>query len=285
MEQLVAALKQTLIDFSAGRVQQPVRSVLEISKHGGWFALMPAVFNDLMGAKLVTVFPSNTKSGIPTHLAMIALFRADTGESLAVMDGRLITEMRTAAVSAIATEILAPADGRVLAILGSGVQAKSHLEALCNVRCFEEIRVWSRTQEHASRFSAENKVKSVESAEAAVRDADVIITVTGSPTPILDGDWLKPGAYVNAVGAVGPKRRELDDKTMEDAVVIVESREAALQESGDILLTGASVYAELGELLAGKPKVEGRRTVFKSLGIACEDLAAAQLVYQTLQIS
>jgi thiomorpholine-carboxylate dehydrogenase len=288
LDQLIPALKQALIDFSTGRMQQPVRTVLRISEHNGWFAVMPAVCADVMGAKLVTMYPGNTSRNLPTHQAMIQLFDSATGAPLAVMDGRLITEMRTAAVSAIATDLLAPAGARVLTIFGSGVQAKSHLDALRSVRRFEEIRVWSRTPEHAHRFAKENGLISVDSPEEAVREADVVVTVTNADEPVLCGRWLLPYAYVNAVGAVGPERRELDEEVMRGACVIVESRETALQESGDILLAGATVHAELGELLADPSRNiarEGSRIVFKSLGIASEDIAAARLVWHALETS
>ena len=211
---------------------------------------------------------------------MIQLFSAATGEPLAIMDGRLITEMRTAAVSAIATDLLARRDTQVLAILGSGVQARSHLEALRLVRPFGEVRVWSRTPEHAARFARETGARAM-SAEAAVREADVVVTATSSPEPVLRGEWLRDGAHVNAVGAVGPSMRELDDRAMQ-GVLVVESREAVEKESGDVILSGATVYGELGELLAGGRKIPtGQRTVFKSVGIAIEDLAAAKLVYES----
>jgi ornithine cyclodeaminase/alanine dehydrogenase-like protein (mu-crystallin family) len=180
---------------------------------------------------------------------MIQLFRADTGEPLAVMDGRLITEMRTAAVSAVAVDYLARRDAKVLAILGSGVQARSHVQALLRVRRFEEIRVWSRSKANALRFAEEVGAR-VTTAEEAVRDADVVLTLTSSPVPVLQGRWLKKDAVVCAVGAVTPDRRELDDEAMRGAVV-VESREAALREPGDILLAKAEVSAEIGELLNG----------------------------------
>jgi ornithine cyclodeaminase/alanine dehydrogenase-like protein (mu-crystallin family) len=285
-DQLIPVLKQALIDFSTGRIQQPVRSVLRITEHNGWFGLMPAILSDVMGAKLVTMYPSNTSRNLPTHLATIQLFDSVSGAPLALMDGRLITEMRTAAVSAIATDLLAPASARVLAFFGSGVQARSHLEALRSVRRFEEVRVWSRTPEHARRFAEDTGVIPIDSPERAVKGADVVVTVTGADEPVLRGRWLAPRAYVNAVGAVGPERRELDEEVMHGACVVVESREAALRESGDILLAGATIHFELGELLADPSKNiahEGGRIVFKSLGIASEDIAAARLVWQALK--
>jgi ornithine cyclodeaminase/alanine dehydrogenase-like protein (mu-crystallin family) len=195
------------------------------------------------------------------------------------MDGRLITEMRTAAVSAAATKLLASPDAKILAILGSGVQARSHVEALRLVRPFEEIRVWSPNLEHATRFAQEVGATAM-SAEKAVRDADVVLTVTSSKTPVLNGDWLKPGCHVNAIGACRPDWRELDDQAMQKNLVFVDSREGALSESGDVILSGAKIHAELGEALADKiPARANETTIFKSLGMAVEDIAAATLVY------
>ena len=283
MESLIPAMEQALIDFSSGSVVQPVRNSLSIPEQTAFLGVMPAVYGEVMGAKLVTVYPNNTAAGLPSHQALIVLFRSSTGEPLAVMDGRLITEMRTAAVTAVATKLLARRDARVLAILGSGVQARSHFEALQLVRCFEEVRVWSRTPENARRFAAEIGARNM-TAEQAVRGADVVVTVTGAAEPILRGEWLEPGALVNAVGAVGPKRRELDDEAMRRGTVVVDSRQAAFVESGDVLLSQAPVYAELGELLSGaKAKPPAAITVFKSLGIAVEDLAAARLVYSAIK--
>jgi len=279
LEDLIPALEQALVSFSAGLVRQPLRTIIPIEEHQAFLGVMPAVYGDVMGAKLVCVYPGNAARGLHTHLAMIHLFRSDTGEPLAAIDGRLITELRTAAVSALATKTLAPASTSVLAVLGSGVQARAHICALRLIRQFEDIRIWSRTPAHAERLAEEVGGKAV-ALEAAVRDADVVITVTNSPEPIVRGEWLKAGAYVNAVGAVGPTRRELDAEVMRSGPVIVESREAALRESGEIVISQVPVYAELGEILAGKKAAPtGRNIIFKSTGIAVEDLAAAKLVY------
>ncbi len=280
LEELLPVMEKALIDFSAGRVKQPLRNIIPIPEAQALFAVMPAVYGDVIGTKLVSVYPRNEDRGLHTHLAIIHLNRADTGETLAVMDGRVITAWRTAAVSALATRALSSENARVLAILGSGVQARTHLEALKLVRSFEEVRIWSRTPEHAEQFAAETGTTAM-AAEQAVRGADVIVTVTGAQEPVLRGAWLKPGAHVNAVGAVGPKPRELDDDAMKNSVVVVESREAALRESGEIVGSGAQIYAEIGDLLAGtKSKPEANTTVFKSLGMAVEDVAAARLVYE-----
>jgi len=278
-EDLIPAMEKALIDFSAGRSRQPVRSILTIPEHGGLWGLMPAVCGDVMGIKLVTVYEGNAKRGLPTHQATIEIFCSGTGEPLATMDGRLITEMRTAAVTAVATRLLAKRDAHVLAILGSGVQARAHAQALRIVRPFDEIRLWSRTPEHAERCAKEIGAKAMD-AGTAVRGADVVVTVTYAAEPVLRGQWLSPGALVNAVGAVGMQKRELDNDAML-ATVVVDSRAAAVQESGDVVLSGASVHAELGELLAGtRPfPASGDRVVFKSLGLAVEDVAAAKLVW------
>jgi thiomorpholine-carboxylate dehydrogenase len=274
-------MEKALIDFSAGKVTQPVRSVIKVDPPGGFLGLMPALTPDGLGLKAVTFYPSNAERGIPTHMATIFLVEPETGTPLAVMDGRLITEMRTAAVSAAATKLLAQRDAKILAILGSGVQARSHVEALRLVRNFEEIRVWSPTREHAERFAKKIGAKPM-SAEQAVRGADVIVTATSSKTPVLNGSWLKPGCHVNAVGACRPDWRELDDEAMAN-VVFVDSREGAMKESGDVILSGVTIYAELGEALAGKvPSRVSETTIFKSLGMAVEDIAAAMLVYRSV---
>ncbi len=283
MAELIPAMEKALIDFSAGKVTQPVRSIIsiDVAAATGFLGLMPALTPDGLGLKAVTFYPSNAECGIPTHMATIFLVDPQTGTPLAIMDGRLITEMRTAAVSAAATKLLASTDAKVLAILGSGVQARSHVEALRLVRRFEEIRVWSPTLEHAKRFAQEIDATATSSAEEAVRDADVIVTVTSSKTPVLKGDWLKPGCHVNAIGACQPDWRELDDEAMQKNVVFVDSREGAMRESGDVILSGAKIYAELGEALAGKvPARANDATIFKSLGMAVEDVAAATLVYR-----
>jgi ornithine cyclodeaminase/alanine dehydrogenase-like protein (mu-crystallin family) len=281
MVDLISAMEKALVDFSAGKVTQPVRSAIKIDPPGGFLGLMPAFSSDGLGLKAVTFYPSNAARGIPTHMATIFLVDPQTGTPLAIMDGTLITEMRTAAVSAAATKLLASPGAKVLAVLGSGVQARSHVEALRLVRRFEEIRVWSPTSKHAKRFASEIGATAM-SVEEAVRDADVIVTVTNSTMPVLQGSWLKAGSHVNAIGACRPDWRELDDEAMRRGVVFVDSREGALKESGDVILSGATIYAELGEALAGtSPPRANETTIFKSLGMAVEDIAAAMLVYRS----
>jgi len=274
---LIPAIAQALAALSSGegRVVQPVRAVLPVAPHHGFFAVMPA-YAGALGAKLVTFYPQNV--GIHTHHAVIVMFKAETGEPLAVMDGRLITEMRTAAASAVATERLARADTKVLAILGSGVQAKSHLAALRLVRSFKEVRVWS--PRNAPAFAQRHGVKAAATAADAVRGADVVVVAASSTTPILQGRWLAPGTHVNAIGATRPDWRELDDDLVTTARVFVDSREAALRESGDVIASRSEVI-EIGAVVAGADP--GRRsaeelTLFKSVGVAVEDVTAAALV-------
>lgn len=276
IEDLIAAMRQVMIEFSQGKWQQPPRQML--AQQGGFFGAMPASGGS-MGVKLVSYYPDNAVRELETHMAVVALFRPETGEPLVLMDGRYITEIRTAAVSAVATEALAAADAKVLTLLGAGVQGRAHLEVLPRVRPFEEIRVWNRTAERAERFAAEHGLRAMP-LEAAVRDADVIVTATGSHDPFLKGAWLKPGAHINAVGAPRPDWRELDDDAMA-SVVIVDSYEGASTESGDVILSGITPHAELGEVLADSKQARAEETtVFKSLGMAVQDVAAARLVYE-----
>ena len=279
--ELIPTMEKALTEFSQGRVLQPVRQMLTIEEGRRYLGVMPAVAEEAMGAKLVSFYPGNAGTALPTHMAMVLLFRPETGEPLAVMDGRLITEMRTAAVSVAATRHLAAPDAHVLALLGSGVQAAAHLEALRRVRPIDEVRVWSRTAAHATRFAEKHHAAAM-AAEDAVRGADIVVTATNAVKPILAGAWLKSGAHVNAVGSPRPDWRELDDQAMRN-VLVVDSREAVLQESGDVILSGAAIHAEIGEIFAGTKSVPaGATTVFKSVGLAIEDIAAAKLVYDAL---
>jgi ornithine cyclodeaminase/alanine dehydrogenase-like protein (mu-crystallin family) len=281
-EALIPAMERALMAFSAGEVIQPVRNILTVEPGQRYLAVMPAVTHEAMGAKLVSFYPKNAGTEVPTHLASIVLFEPVHGRPVAFLDGRLITEMRTAAVSAAVTRHLAPPDARVLALIGSGVQARAHLEALRHVCRFKEVRVWSPTPAHAQRFAAETGARALD-AEAAVRGADVVVVATGATEPVLRGAWLKPGAHVNAVGAPRPDWRELDDEAMLGSALIVDSREAALKESGDVILSGAKIFAEAGELFAHKRRPPaGATTVFKSLGLAVEDIATARLVCDAL---
>ena len=286
--ELIGAMESALAAFSAGTVVQPVRTAFEIGERS-FFAVMPAFdgARAILGAKLVTVVPANAARGLHTHLAAISLFDAETGSLLAVMDGRYITEVRTAAVSAVSVRHLAREDAEVLAILGSGVQARSHLELLPTVRKFSEVRVWSPTAEHRTSLRG---ASAASSAEEAVRGAGVVLIATNSVTPVIESAWVSPGAHVIAIGACRPAQRELDPALVARARVVVDSRAAALQESGDIVQTIAEgriaaehISAELGDVAAGR--APGRTnpqevTLFKSLGLAIEDVTAAAIAYR-----
>lgn len=276
---LIAAMEGALAAFSTGKVVQPVRTILTIEENRRYLGVMPAATTDVMGAKIVSFYPANEGTAHPTHNGAIMLLDARNGRPLMAMDARLITEMRTAAVSAAVTKHLMPENARVLAVLGSGVQARSHVQALGHVARFDEIRVWSRDPEHAQLFAKDHGAVAT-SAERAVTGADVIVVATSSTEPVLHGAWLKTGAHVNSVGANRPNWRELDDAVMSHTIV-VDSREAALQESGDVIASHAKIYAEAGQLFAGAIPMPPRdaTTIFKSMGLAVEDLVSAKLVY------
>jgi ornithine cyclodeaminase/alanine dehydrogenase-like protein (mu-crystallin family) len=281
---LIPAIRQALVDYSAGLVDQPPRTVLRAGNAegflNGWLAAMPVIAGDMMAVKTVTFYPGNVDKGLHTHMAVVELLRRSTGEPLAVMDGRAITEMRTASVSAVALAALAPPGASSLGILGSGVQARSHLQAFDAVCRFKDVRIWSRTPANAQRLAEETGARAVPIEEAA--GADVVLTVTSSPTPVLEGRWLVPGALVLAVGATGTTLRELDDEVLLKGCVVAESRSCVERESGDVRLSGARVEAEIGEILSGTVAAPTRcRIVFKSVGMAIEDLIAAKLVWRS----
>jgi ornithine cyclodeaminase len=293
MGDLIECMETALIAFSTGQVRQPVRQVIEAGSGGNFFAAMPAWLEagPAMGAKLVTVYHANGSLGLPTHQAVIVVLDAENGALLAVMDGRYITEARTAAVSAVALRRLARAGARTLGILGSGVQAGSHLRAFSLVWKFAGIRCWSPTPAHLRAFAdAYPEVSPAENAEQAVRDADVVLVATGSPTPVVRNDWVSEGACVISVGACRPYQREMDPLLVARGRVLVDSRAAALKEAGDLVIAMAEghfgpdhIAGELGEVLAGRVAgrtAENEVTILKPLGQAVEDVAAAQLVYR-----
>jgi alanine dehydrogenase len=298
MDELVTAMESALARFSSGDVLQPVRSVLSVGPTHAFFGLMPAYVESppRLGAKLVTVFNANVQRGLPSHLATIVLFDPETGSLVAIMDGRYITEARTAAVSAVSARYLARRDAASMAIVGSGVQARSHLEAYAEVRALRQVRVWSPQARSRERFVSEMSrhvpvpIAAVDSAEDAVRDADLVVLATSSPTPVLDDRWVKTGAHVVSVGACRPDQRELDPALVARSRLFVDSRAAALVESGDVVMgvregrfAGDHIRGELGEVVLGR--VAGREselevTIFKSLGMAVEDVTAADLVFR-----
>ncbi len=313
MDDLIETMSAALQSYSGGGVTQPVRTVIPMEGDHAFFGLMPAFVRRNtnpnvgdsragLGAKLVTVVGSNEARGLPSHLASILLLDPETGALQALLDGRFITEARTAAVSAVSSRLLARKTAKSLAIIGSGVQARSHLEALSRVHALRQVTVWSPNQLHRDAFVEEAQsstgsdpgltppnISAVDHAGEAVVGADIIVLVTSSPVPVLEDGWVKPGAHVISVGACRPTQREMDPALVARARLFVDSRGAALVESGDVVLGiqegrfGADhIVAELGQLVAG---AAGRRsdsevTIFKSLGLAVEDVTAAQLAYR-----
>jgi len=283
MEELIPSMRQAMIDYSAGRVAQPARQILNVEAHGGYFGGMPAVSANAMGAKLVSFYPGNSNKGLETHLALIALFNPETGEPLVTMDGGLITKMRTAAVTATFIDAVAAANVKSLAVLGAGEQAESHIEALSLVRNFDDIRIWNRTPQRSEELARKVGAR-MTSCKEAVRDADVVVATTASSEAIFDGDWLTPGAKVASVGWAGANGGELDANTMSN-VVIVDSREGALMESGNVRQFNAEIHAELGEILDGSKSVDPDAIIiFESIGMACQDIAAASLVLENASL-
>lgn len=288
-EALIPAVREALIDYSAGNVVQPARMIMRAGiaedHRDGWFAVMPVIHGDAMGVKTVTFYRRNAELGLHTHMAVVELLNRATGEPLAVMDGRAITEMRTAAVTAVGYAALAPLHfeipPRSLGILGSGVQAKAHIEALRVVWPeMNEIRIWSPTAAHARRLADATGARAVAIEEAA--GAEVVLTVTTAVGPVLKGRWLAPNALVLGVGATGDGARELDDEVMQTSYLVAESRDCVGRESGDVRGSGATIEAEIGEILAGVGTASvprDRRVVYKTVGMAIEDLAAARVVW------
>jgi len=281
LEPLIPAVREALVDLSAGRVLQPLRLAMDIPAESGVLFVKPVLTRELLATKLITQIPGNAARGLPTMLATLVLMDPATGRTLAIMDATWLTALRTAAASAVAADCLTSPGPKVVALLGSGTLARTHAAALRCVRPISEIRIWSRNPDNVLRCAAEIEGIGKKTAEQAVAGADIVCTVTNAREPVLEGAWLKPGAFVAAVGAPRPAWRELDDEAMKN-VVIADSREAAAQESGDVILSGAKVAAEIGELLAGtRPRpAAGATIVFKALGQAIEDAVAARLVYQ-----
>ncbi len=298
MPDLIAAMADALADYSAARVQQPVRTVLEVGPARAYYGVMPASRvqadgSGVMGAKLVTMYLANHNKGLPSHLATIVLLDAGTGALRALVDGRYITEARTAAVSAVSVDRLARKDARTLAIIGSGVQARSHLEAIRHVRTLDAVRVWSPNAAHREAFAKEMTAEAglpvwaADSASAAVHEADIIVLVTASPEPVITREDIVPGAHICAVGACRPTQREMPGALVAAATVVVDSRAGALAEAGDLVLpigeglfTEQHIACELGDVVLGRHPGRGHDediTIFKSLGMAVEDLVAAGL--------
>ena len=299
IKECIPLMREALIALATGKVHQPLRTIIRPADAKGVMGLMPSYISGdsaAFGLKAICVFPGNPAQGKDAHQGAVLLFSAETGELLAMMNASAITTIRTAAVSGVATDLLARVGASNLAILGSGVQARSHLMAMSEVRVIKRCRIASRHIEHARKFAEEMRpdfsfpLEPVETVEAALEDADLIVCATNAVEPIVRREWISAGAHLNVVGSSTPKTREVNSETMAAASLFVDRRESTINEAGDYLfaahdgLIGPNhIRAEIGEvLIRDKP---GRTspeeiTLFKSLGLAVEDLAAADYLYK-----
>ena len=292
MGECVALMREALATFARGDAVLPLRSLVRLPDSSGLLGLMPGYLGEpkSFGLKVVSVMPGNHGTPYDSHQGVVMLFGLEHGEPLAIVDATAITAIRTAAASGAATDALAKSDAGDLAIIGSGAQARTHLEAMRAVRKLRRVRVWSRSRPNAERFARETDVEVSASPEEAVRGADLICTTTASKDPVLQGAWVAPGAHVNAVGACFPASRELDADLVKRSRFYTDCRESCVNESGDFLIArkegaigDAHLLGELGEVLIGK--VAGRTspqdiTVYESLGIALEDLVSAHFIHR-----
>ncbi len=298
MDRCIDLMAEALTGLSAGEAVNPLRRGIFLPDRSGLLGLMPAYTAEpaALGLKVIAVFPDNHGSELDSHQGIVALFDTQNGRPLAILEASEITAIRTAAASGLATRLLAREDASELAILGSGTQARTHLEAMAAVRPLSGVRVFSPHREHREKFAAQAcqrlslPVRAVDSAEEAVRGADLICTTTTSADPVVHGDWIQAGAHINAAGASVASARELDTESVVRARLFVDCRESAVNEAGDFLIpqqegavTDDHIQGELGEILLGR--IQGRQsadevTLFKSLGVAVEDLAAAAYIYK-----
>ena len=304
MPECIEIMDAALRSVSAGESTLPLRTVIRLNGTPNAFGSMPAIYGSgpeaSIGAKIITVFPGNDATPFDSHIGVVLLFDAAQGTLLAIADASSITAIRTSAVSGLATRILSNPDSRELAVLGAGVLARPHIDAVRAVRPIERVRVWSRSRVRAEAlrtrlvatedYSDKLEIVVCDSARDAVRNADVVCTITSARTPILEGGWLSPGTHVNAVGASLSTARELDTYAVQRALLFVDRRESTLAEAGDFLIpraegaiTDTHIRGELGEL--SLRTILGRTsrsdiTLFKSLGLAVEDVAALRHVYE-----
>lgn len=299
LDDAIEVVEQALSSSARGSISFPLRSIVRPPDTETMLGLMPAhrsTPEPAFGVKVTCIVPSNPERGLDSHQGVVLLFDGSSGQLLAVVHGAIVTALRTAAASAVATRALALPDAHSLLIIGSGFQARWHLRAIARVRPLRRVRIWSRTAENAAKLIEEAKAEGVDfdlglatNLEDAVGEADIIVTATSSSEPILCGEWLRPGTHINAIGSSVPANRELDADTVASCVMFVDSRESARAESGDILLAAREVElpeglirAELGEVLTGA--ADGRLsgdevTVYNSLGVAAEDLATAEFLF------
>ena len=301
MQECIAVMEEMFRSLAEGTVQQPLRSIMRLPDKKGLLGMMPGYVAGagMMGIKVITIFHGNSSEGYPSHQGVVLLFDAKHGEPLMIFDAGEITAIRTAAASAAATRLLANENAETLAIIGSGVQAEKHIEAIACVRKIKQINIWSRQQQNAEGLAIKIKnqyklalsVKT--SVQGAAENADIICTVTSSAQPVLKGEWIQKGTHINAVGSSTPVTRELDTNAILRCSFFTDKYESLFNEAGDFLIpekegaiTKEDVKAELSEVIAGKKKGRVNNeeiTLFKSLGISAEDIFSAAYIYKKLQ--
>jgi ornithine cyclodeaminase len=301
MKAAIAGMKSAFAQLSTGEAAVPLRGQLAIAPYAATTLTMPAYLagSDALAVKVVSVFPQNSALELPLIHGLVLVLEAETGRPLALIEGAALTAIRTGAGAGAATDFLAREDAMVLAILGSGAQARTQLEAVCTVRDIKEVRVYSPHNSHAVAFAREMKgvgpvpgtIRIMSSAATAVRGADIVCAATTSSTPVFAGADLQPGAHVNGVGSFLPTMQEIDFETVRRSLVVVDQREAALEEAGDLIIpiragkiTAAHIHAEIGEIIAGRKSGRANRqqiTFFKSVGNAAQDAIAGQIALQT----
>lgn len=303
MAEAIAGMKAAYAELSTGQAVAPLRAHLGIPEHGGTTLIMPAYLRQAsaLAVKIVSVFPRNAARGEPVIYGLVFVLDASSGRPLAILEGGALTAIRTGAASGAATDLLARSDARIAALIGSGAQAHTQLEAICTVRPIQEVRLYGINREQARQFAAEMagrgpippNIRLTETPEEAVQGADVICTATSSARPVFNGRSLSPGAHVNAIGAYLPSMREVDTETVRRSLVVVDARTAVLAEAGDLVIPiqrgeieASHIYAELGEIVAGlKPGRTSPQqiTFFKSVGLAVQDAIAAQIALRNAE--
>jgi ornithine cyclodeaminase/alanine dehydrogenase len=299
IQDTIDIVEEAFKEYQQGTVKMPLRSVIAVEKHAGSVLYMPALLQGMgaLGVKVVSVYPKNpTEYHLPTTIGVVLLNDPKTGNPIAIMDGSFLTAMRTGAVSGVATKYLARKNAKELGIIGTGVQGRMQVTAVCKVRPIEKVKAYDIVPDQRSRFceqiSKDLGVQTIEAhtSEEAVRNSDIVITSSSSKEPVLKSEWLKAGAHINGIGSHTPNAREIDATTIKRAKLIVDTREAALKEAGDIMIpiaqgiiTPEHIFAELGEIVTGKK--QGREndeeiTLFKSQGLALQDVSTAWRIYE-----
>jgi len=298
MKDVIEAVEKAFLELYHGKAKVPLRTILEVEKHDGFLLYMPSYLesSEALAVKVVSLYPENPKKGLPSVLASILLNDPESGKPLAFMEGAYITAMRTGAASGVATKYLAREDAKTVGIIGAGVQARTQLWAVCEVRTIEKAYVYDINKEKSQNFADEMskkfeiKIDVADSPREVVENSDILIVATTARKPVLKGEWVREGTHINSIGWVGKDARELDSATVKKSKLVVDSREGVLSESGDIIIPikegiidETHIYAELGELVAGAKK--GREndrevTLFKSVGLAIEDAITAKLAYE-----